>query len=107
MFGKLTYAPHELYIVEQSKSFDEFGNFEGVSETERFLCRCRCDDSTDQDAITVNGERFFPSYHIVAERGVCNGQYVRVKTEGCKVRAEGKVIRNSYANYFKLYEAWI
>ena len=107
MFGKLSYAPHKLYVKETQKQFDEFGNFEGETETYNYVCDCRCDDAGVRDAITINGEQFFPSYHIVAEAGVKNGDYVRVMTEcGC-VRAEGKVVRTSYANYFKLHEAWI
>lgn len=107
MFGKLTYRPHQLFVVEQCKTFDENGNFEGVTECERFISPCRCDDASVRDAITINGEQFFPSYHIVSEKGVKNGDFVRVKTEECKVRAEGKVVRSSYANYFNLYQVWI
>lgn len=106
MFGKLTYAPHKLYLVEQEKKFDEFGNFEGVAETLSFVCACRCDDASVQDAITVNGEQFFPSYHIVSEKGVSNGAFVKV-LDGDSVRAEGKVVRTAHANYFNLYQAWI
>lgn len=107
MFGKLTYKPHKLYVRRKQKKFDEFGNFEGETETYTYVCDCRCDDAGVRDAITVNGEQFFPSYHIVAEKGVENGDFVRVTAEcGC-IRAEGKVVRTAYANYFRLHEAWI
>lgn len=106
MFGKLTYAPHVLHILYSEKQFDEYGNFVEMKDTSRFHCRCRCDDAGVRDAITVNGEQFFPSYHIVCEKAVDNGAYVRVLDNGA-VRAEGKVVRTNNSNYFKLHEAWI
>lgn len=107
MFGKLTYAPHKLYLQRQTKVYDEYGNLETVTEDYEYVCECRCDDAGDRDAISVNGERFFPSYHIVSERGVPEGVFVRVLAEDGQERAFGKVIRSSYANYFNLYQAWI
>jgi len=107
MFGKLTYKPHRLFVKTKQKQYDGNGNFEGETETEEFICACRCDDAGTRDAITVNGEQFFPSYHIVAEKGVNNGDFVRVLNKDGSVRAEGKVIRTAYANYFDLHQAWI
>lgn len=107
MFGKLTYAPHKLYLVRQGKKFDSDGNFEGVAETVELVGDCRCDDAGVRDAITVNGERFFPSYHIVSGKKVANGATVRVLADDGSVRAEGKVIRTAYSNYFKMYQVWI
>ncbi len=107
MFGKLTYAPHRLYIKKVQKQFDDYGNFEGETETYEFVCNCRCDDAGVKDAISVRGEQFFPSYHIAMEKGVNNGDFVRILNADGSVRGEGKVVRTSYANYFNLYQAWI
>lgn len=107
MFGKLTYAPHKLYVKEKQKQFDEFGNYEGETETFTYLCDCRCDDAGVRDAISVRGEQFFPSYHIAMEKGVENGAFVRILDENGNIRGEGKIVRVAYSNYFKLYRAWI
>ncbi len=107
MFGELTYKPHKLYVKRKQKTFDGDGNYEGETETCEFICDCRCDDVGTRDAITVNGEQFFPSYHIVAEKRVNCGDFVRVLDEDGGIRAEGKIVRVAYANYFKLYRAWM
>ena len=90
MFGKLTYAPHQLYVSEKQKQFDEFGNYEGETETFTYVCQ------------------FFPSYHLALEKKVETGAFVRIldKEDG-SIRGEGKVVRVAYSNYFKLYRAWI
>lgn len=108
MFGKLTYAPHQLYVSEKQKQFDEFGNYEGETETFTYVCDCRCDDAGTKDAITIRGEQFFPSYHLALEKKVETGAFVRIldKEDG-SIRGEGKIVRVAYSNYFKLYRAWI
>lgn len=106
MFGRLTYKPHTLFVVEKEKTYDEYGNYVGEQETSTYHCDCRCDDAGVRDAISVNGEKFIPSFHIVCEKPLKNGDFVKV-FKGEEVRAEGKIVRTSSSNYFNLHEAWI
>lgn len=107
MFGSLTYKPHSLYLKSQRKRFDASGNFEGVTESLVYICGCRCDDVSVRDGISVNGEVFFPSYHVVSEKPVKCGDFVKILANDGSVRAEGKVVRVSHANYFNLYQLWM
>ncbi len=107
MFGEMVYAPHKLYVRRSEKQYDDFGNFVGKSDKEDFLCGCRCDDAGVRDAITLNGERFFPSYHVVCEKPVALGAFVVMYRADGNVRGEGKVVKVAEANYFGLFQIWI
>lgn len=106
MFGKLTYAPHKVYIERKTKEYDDFGNFVAEEISLSYVCKCRCDDANVRDAVSVNGETFIPSYHIVSEKPLNNGDFVKVY-DGEEIRAEGKIINTKKYNFFKIYEAWI
>lgn len=106
MLGRMTYKPHRLFVEMKSREYDEFGNYVGERKSLVYVCDCRCDDAGVRDAISANGETFIPSYHIVSEKPVRNGDFVKV-LNGDEIRAEGKVVRTSSSNYFKLHEAWI
>lgn len=107
MFGEMAYAPHTLYVCKSEKEYDEFGNFVSKKDIESRLCGCRCDDADVRDAITLNGERFFPSYHVVCEKPVDLGGYVVIRRGDGSVRGKGKVVKTAEANYFGLYQIWI
>lgn len=96
-----------MYLCEKTKNFDDYGNFIDEAATEEFCCQCRCDDSDVRDAVSDNGERFFPSYHVVCEALVACGTNVRIYREDGSLRAEGKVRKTAQANYFGLFQLWI
>ena len=51
MFGKLTYAPHKVYVEKKTKEYDDFGNFVAEEISLSYVCNCRCDDANVRDAV--------------------------------------------------------
>lgn len=97
---KLTYAPHRLYIEKTEFQHDRYGNLISSEKVLEYVCECRCDDSGDSNPVTINGEDFFPTYHIVSEKDVPIGSYVRVQNPDGTKRAFGRVVRITRSNYF-------
>ena len=90
-------APHKLYIrtLVQGET-DEYGRqVSEDSESWKPFADCFCHDNSQAREITVNGQLWTYSYHIVYEGDkIPLGTYVRCM-DGSRVVGEGKVVKNA------------
>lgn len=108
------YAPHTLYKITASElRKDEFGFYvkDGNAETEVFVCKCRCDDNSEQTIEDDSGRVHRPTYHIVCEghiAGLQKGDKVVCKDAEGNVRARGQLLkRPKVLNYLNYTEIWL
>lgn len=104
------YAPHILQLKKEVPAqYDEDGNPLTTESSEwETVGTCRCDDNGTSRQISMNGQMYDYSYHIVFDEGnIDAGDYVRALDESGSVRGEGEVLRVSVSNYFNYRQLWV
>lgn len=98
-------APHKLYVRKiVSGDVDEYGRqISEDKESWSIVTDCFCHDNSQMRQVSVNGELWTYSYHIVYEgEKIPLGSYIRC-VYGTRTVGEGKVIKNAecYSNDLK------
>ena len=103
------YAPHILERrVSLGDARDEFGRLVKGGYSWEYVCKCRCDENTDQVFETENGKTYRPKHHVVCEGRIeiKSGDYVRCM-DGEEIRGEGEVFNKKRLNYLEYSEIWM
>ncbi|MCM0314264.1 hypothetical protein [Bacteroides fragilis] len=106
----MIFAPHILYVRLDSKvEYDKDGNpITLQDETWKEVGECRCDDNGTARQISVGGQLFDFSYHIVYTGGnIAPDTEVKVLDDDGAIRGKGIVKRCSVNNYLNYSQIWI
>lgn len=106
----MIFQPHTLHVFHESKpTFDDEGHLIFTKDSGWIqLCKCRCDDNNTTKQISVNGQLYNYSYHIVYQGAKLeSGTKVKCLDKDGAVRGEGEIVKCNKTNCLNYTEIWV